>query len=49
VSSANTRAQGLYEKLGFVREGVLREHRFAEGRWRDRIVMGLLETESSGP
>src|SRR5262249_36492363 len=48
VSAENTRAQRLYERLGFVREGVLRQHRFTEGRWRDTIVMGLLEGELSG-
>lgn len=41
----NTRGLRVYEKLGFVREGVLREDHFAEGRFHDTIVMGLLARE----
>jgi RimJ/RimL family protein N-acetyltransferase len=39
----NERAIGLYEKYGFAREGVLRQHyRRANGDLWDAIVMGLL-------
>jgi RimJ/RimL family protein N-acetyltransferase len=39
----NERALGLYEKYGFAREGVLRQHyRRANGDLWDAIVMGLL-------
>lgn len=41
----NARGLRVYEKLGFVREGVLREDHFAEGRFHDTIVMGLLARE----
>ena len=34
-----------YEKVGFKREGVLRQDCFREGRYWDTIVMGLLREE----
>lgn len=45
VLSINTRAQALYEGLGFVAEGRLREAYRDGARWCDGIVMGLLEEE----
>ena len=39
------RAIASYEKCGFKREAVLREHHFARGKYRDTIVMGILESE----
>ncbi|MCK6485395.1 MAG: GNAT family N-acetyltransferase [Phycisphaerae bacterium] len=34
-----------YEKTGFVREGLLREHHFADGRYHDVLRYGLLARE----
>lgn len=41
----NERAIGLYRKLGFVQEGVLRRAAFKDGRYRDMILMALLRDE----
>jgi RimJ/RimL family protein N-acetyltransferase len=39
----NTRAMGLYRKLGFVEEGRrAREIKYADGSYADEILMGLL-------
>jgi UDP-4-amino-4,6-dideoxy-N-acetyl-beta-L-altrosamine N-acetyltransferase len=38
----NAAAIRLYERLGFRREGLLREHAIKDGRRRDVVVMGLL-------
>jgi RimJ/RimL family protein N-acetyltransferase len=35
----------VYEKLGFVREGRLRQDHYREGRYVDVLVMGLLREE----
>ncbi len=45
VYSFNPRAIRCYEKLGFRREGVLREEIFRHGRYHDLHVMGLLRQE----
>ena len=39
VQSGNPRAIRMYEKLGFVREGVRREHVLLQGEWRDIITV----------
>jgi len=39
----NDRAQRLYERLGFVKEGVQREALWFDGRWYDVIVYGMLD------
>jgi RimJ/RimL family protein N-acetyltransferase len=41
----NPRAQRLYEKLGFVLEGRLRQHQYKGGKYLDVLVMGLLRDE----
>ena len=41
----NTRAIRCYEKVGFVREGLLRQHRMVGGRAGDTVIMGLLRDE----
>jgi RimJ/RimL family protein N-acetyltransferase len=38
----NVRAVSLYEKLGFVKEGVLRERLWFDGRWHDEILFGMI-------
>ncbi len=41
----NERALKVYERLGFVREAVIRESHFYDGRWWNEVVMGILEHE----
>ncbi|WP_338696018.1 GNAT family protein [Streptomyces sp. Q6] len=41
----NVRARHVYEKLGFVVEGVRRQVALHDGVWRDEVVMGLLAEE----
>lgn len=43
VFSFNTRAQRVYEKCGFVREGVRREALLWEGSWHDVVLMSILQ------
>ena len=45
VFSYNERAIALYEKLGFHREGVYREHLQRDGRRYDMYLYGLLRSE----
>jgi len=45
VYANNPRGIRCYEKAGLRREGVLRESHFAEGRYWDTIIMGILEEE----
>ena len=41
----NARALRAYEKVGFRREGVLRQDTYRDGRYWDTIVMGMLREE----
>ena len=45
VLDFNTRAIRSYEKAGFKREGVLRDHGYENGEYRDDYFMGILEDE----
>jgi diamine N-acetyltransferase len=45
VYEDNERAIRSYEKVGFRREGVLRDHVFREGRYGNVITMGILRQE----
>lgn len=45
VFSYNERAIRCYEKCGFIKEGILREEIFCDGKYYDDIAMGLLEVE----
>ena len=45
VEAYNARAQRAYEKCGFRRDGVFREHTFLGGRYHDSIIMSILEDE----
>ncbi len=47
VYDFNARAIGLYEKLGFVKEGVLREA-YKKEKYHDIIIMSILENEFNG-
>jgi len=41
----NERARHVYEKIGFVTEGVRRHAHFQSGRYFDYVIMGLLDGE----
>ena len=45
VFDFNTQAQRSYEKSGFVREGVWREHLRWDGKWHDAVLMSMLDHE----
>ncbi|MBC8449073.1 MAG: GNAT family N-acetyltransferase [Chloroflexi bacterium] len=45
VYDFNERAIRCYEKLGFRREGRLRQSQFTEGRYVDELIMGMLREE----
>jgi RimJ/RimL family protein N-acetyltransferase len=45
VYANNPRGLHVYAKVGFVKEGVLRQEAYREGRYWDVIVMGLLRSE----
>jgi RimJ/RimL family protein N-acetyltransferase len=48
VFSYNAPAIALYERLGFVREGVYREHIERDGQHFDMLLFGLLRREWEG-
>jgi RimJ/RimL family protein N-acetyltransferase len=48
VFAYNEAAIGLYERLGFVREGTYREHLHRDGRRHDMILFGILRHEWQG-
>lgn len=41
----NEIALHLYERVGFVREGLLREYLFTDGAWENLVVLGMLKSE----
>ena len=45
VIDYNERAVRCYKSVGFVEEGRERETAFIQGRWRDDLIMGLLDRE----
>jgi uncharacterized protein len=46
VDNLNLRSQAAVERLGAVREGVLRSHRRrADGTWRDSVFYGMTGAE----
>ncbi len=45
VMSFNPRAIRAYEKAGFVKEGVYREHIYRNGKYHDLYMMSVLENE----
>jgi ribosomal-protein-alanine N-acetyltransferase len=48
ISHHNKRSQTLVRRLGFKREGVLRDHYFIEGRFSDDVIFSLLKEEWEG-
>jgi RimJ/RimL family protein N-acetyltransferase len=45
VYAFNPRARHVYEKVGFVAEGVLRDALWSDGQWVDATVMSILAPE----
>ncbi len=45
VYADHTPAVRVYQKLGFVIEGILKEQLFRDGQFRDKAVMGILRTD----
>ncbi|CAA9551770.1 MAG: Ribosomal-protein-S5p-alanine acetyltransferase [uncultured Thermomicrobiales bacterium] len=45
VLDINERAQAMYEKCGFVREGVVREGVLVGDEWHSDVTMSILEAE----
>jgi ribosomal-protein-alanine N-acetyltransferase len=45
----NARARRVYEKVGFVQEGVMRKADWVDGRWVDSVIYGILEHELRRP
>ncbi len=45
VYGNNHRARRVYEKVGFVVEGVRRDAALREGEWTDEVLMSLLDHE----
>lgn len=46
VYSFNPRAQRVYEKVGFIREGVARDALLWDGQWHDEVLMAMLSTDA---
>ena len=47
ISDPSEEIKQVLEKLGFIKEGTLREHRFIQGRYMDTLVYGQLISENS--
>ena len=45
VDIRNTLSLNICKDIGFIQEGVLRQHFFAEGMYRDSIFIGILKNE----
>ncbi|HEX2913430.1 MAG TPA: GNAT family protein [Chloroflexia bacterium] len=45
VFAFNDRAAHVYEKLGFRKEGVVRDYLYYDNAYHDQIIMGILEDE----
>jgi [ribosomal protein S5]-alanine N-acetyltransferase len=44
----NVAEQRALERIGFIREGVLRQVAFRDGTWRDSVIYALLRTQWPG-
>jgi diamine N-acetyltransferase len=45
VLESNKAGIRVYEKVGFRREGLLRQHHYADGAYVDTLLMGMLRSE----
>ncbi len=48
VHAGHGRAVAIYKKIGFRTEGRLRKEILTDGRWHDRLVMGIFKDEYLG-
>ena len=49
VHADNSRAIALYDKVGFVREGIVRDAVFIDGKYRDAITMAIVYRGRAAP
>ena len=45
VRESNAMSIALAKSLGFVQEGIMRKHYFANGKFEDGVMLGLLKTD----
>jgi [ribosomal protein S5]-alanine N-acetyltransferase len=45
VFTGNARSLGLFQSLNFKTEGILREHRWFKGAFRDNVILSLLKRD----
>ncbi len=48
TSQDYTGAIAMYKKLGFVQDGLLRDHEYSHGQYHDKLVFSLLKPEYFG-
>ena len=48
IGPDNTASIAVVQRVGFTREGVLRDHVHTNGAWRDSVLFSLLATEWQG-
>lgn len=47
TNTTNIRAQRFYEKNGFTKEGILRQHKYHKGKLDDYVIYSILKSEWS--
>lgn len=45
TSVENTQSLAMLKKVGFVTEGVMRQHTLRDGRWDESVIMGLIRDD----
>jgi RimJ/RimL family protein N-acetyltransferase len=45
TSVENTQSLAMLQKVGFVMEGVMRQHTMRDGRWDDTVIMGIIRDD----
>lgn len=48
VAPKNFKSKAIPERLGFTREGMIRDYELLNGEYHDRVIYGLLESEWEG-
>ncbi|WPL17713.1 Spermidine N(1)-acetyltransferase [Thiorhodovibrio winogradskyi] len=46
ATAGDDRVSQFYEKLGFKIEGTMRQHEFIDGRYVDKVILGLLNSDT---
>lgn len=49
IGPENPASMRVAERAGFQREGVLRDHVFTNGTWRDSVLFSVLSVDERGP